>query len=127
VPTFAPLSANTRGLRASDPANPRSWVRPLNGPRLLVRTEIERLRESVAALRGGGGPLEIITIYGGLCGCKPIHAAIEGVCDLEIGADESIEDFKKRAIELAHATGAKWVVIGDLPPRDTITDDEGIR
>jgi hypothetical protein len=85
-----------------------------------------RLAKAEQALACGrpSSPLQVILVRGGLCGCKPVHATIEGVGSLEIGPDERLEDFKERTIELAHTTGARWLVIGDLPPREGSSSDE---
>jgi hypothetical protein len=95
---------------------------------MSLKAEVERLRRDVAELRGGGagGPLQIIDVHGGMCDCEPVHATIEGFGSFDIGPDEALEDFKERAIGLAHASGARWVVIGHLQPLNGITEESDV-
>jgi hypothetical protein len=92
---------------------------------MSLRSEVARLARDVAELRRGGrsGPMQIIIVHGGMCGLEPVHATIEGLGGFDIGPDEPLEDFKGRAIELAQASGAAWVVIGHLPPLNAPSDD----
>jgi hypothetical protein len=86
-----------------------------------LKNEIARLSQAVADLRGGG-PIQIISIYGGLLtDSGEIEADLLGAeITLMRAPDEDVEAFNARALTEAYLVGARHVVVRGLPSRRAV-------
>jgi hypothetical protein len=84
---------------------------------------LERTYDRLLFDERGSDKLTVIKVRGGLADCMSCAASVGG---LTLGREpgETEADFTERVIELAHETGARFVVIGGLPTDGMGRDDK---
>jgi hypothetical protein len=81
---------------------------------MRLRDRLERIEHLLSRpKRFGGHEPCIIRIRGGLDGVEPLRAAI-GSLNLECQPNETEDDFKDRAVNLATEKGAAFVILGGM-------------
>ena len=90
--------------------------------KLLDRVEKLERRLNHAHFDGNGGWPVVIRILGGIDAEEPMRATI-GPLTIECDSSETVDAFEDRAIRVAIAHDARFVILGGLPRLDPMGED----